>query len=104
MSESTVVYPHYIRIVERKPNGWRIRKGEIFYNRLPVSIDLQDFELMYGVSEQQMIIELFRINGGRQGYYLANLRHKKYYYCGLEWSGIKRQLLEIGIGREDPNE
>jgi hypothetical protein len=45
---------------------------------------------------------LFRINGGKAGYYLANLRRKKFYYCGTEPAGIKGKILDLGIGREDP--
>jgi len=41
---------------------------------------------------------LFRINGGKAGYYLANLRGKKFYYCGIEPGGVKNKLLELGIG------
>lgn len=48
------------------------------------------------------MIELFRINCGRDGYYLANLRDKKYYYCGLEFEDINTKLKELGIGRDDP--
>jgi hypothetical protein len=47
---------------------------------------------------------LFRINGGRQGYYIANIKDNKYYYCGVEWEGVKAKLQELGIGRPDPIE
>ena len=45
---------------------------------------------------------LFRINGGKQGYYIANILDKKYYYCGTEWEDVKIKLKELGIGRDDP--
>ncbi|MBN3993818.1 MAG: hypothetical protein HWQ36_25885 [Nostoc sp. NMS2] len=57
---------------------------------------------MYGITRQQIAIELFRINGGKAGYYLANLRRKKFYYCGTEPAGVKGKILDLGIGREDP--
>ncbi len=50
-----------------------------------------------------MVIELFRINGGKSGYYLANIRDKKYYYC-IDRDGVKTKLFELGIGRVDPME
>ncbi|PMB08215.1 hypothetical protein CEN49_10605 [Fischerella thermalis CCMEE 5273] len=59
---------------------------------------MNDFELLYGITKQQIAIELFRINGGKAGYYLANLRGKKFYYCGIEPGGVKNKLLELGIG------
>ncbi|MEX0267808.1 hypothetical protein AB3R30_01575 [Leptolyngbyaceae cyanobacterium UHCC 1019] len=104
MSNSSVIYPDYIRIVERKPGGWLIKQGTLFYKRLPFAIDWQDFELLYGVSKQQMSVELFRINGGKAGYYLADLRHKRYYYCGLEFEDVKTLLHQLGFGGSDPNE
>ena len=104
MSDSLVYHPDYIRIVERKPGGWLIKAGELFYKSLPIAIDFQDFELLYGISEQQIAIELFRINGGKAGYYIADLRHKKFYYCGNEHEDIKATLRALGIGRADPME
>lgn len=103
MSNSSVIYPDYLRIVERKPGGWLIKQGTLFYKRLPFKIDWQDFELLYGISKQQMSLELFRINGGKAGYYLADLRHQKYYYCGLEFEAVPIMLQQLGIGRNNPN-
>ncbi|MDF5715840.1 MAG: hypothetical protein PUP93_18640 [Rhizonema sp. NSF051] len=44
---------------------------------------------------------LYRISGGRQGYYIADILDKKYYYCGTQWLDVKALLLELGIGRPD---
>jgi hypothetical protein len=102
MSNSTVIHPDYIRIVERKTGGWLIKTGRLFYKTRKIAVDFQDFELLYGISKQQLIIELFRINGGLLGYYVADLRHKKYYYCGKALEDVKAKLLSLGIGRVDP--
>jgi hypothetical protein len=101
---STIIHPDYIYIVERKTGRWWIKKGKPFYQALPAALDLKNFELLYGISKQQLAIELFRINGGSSGYYLAELRHKKYYYCGLNFEDIKVTLLKLGIGRVDPTQ
>ncbi|MBD2019256.1 hypothetical protein H6F43_03545 [Leptolyngbya sp. FACHB-36] len=101
----SVIHPDYIRIFRRVAGGWRLRKGKLFYKRLPIATpDFDDFELMYGISKQQVVIELFRINAGKEGYYLANLRHKRYYYCGLTSEDIRAKLMSLGIGRADPLE
>jgi len=96
---SEVICPDYIRIIERKPGGWALKKGEIFYKRLPIAVNFEDFELLYGISKQQVVTELFRLNGGKAGYYLADLRHKHYYYCGQSFEDVKTMLLQMGIGR-----
>ncbi|WP_414623852.1 hypothetical protein [Calothrix sp. CCY 0018] len=56
----------------------------------------------FGTSMKKVAVELFRINGGKQGYYIANILDKKYYYCGVEWEDVKLKLRELGIGRPDP--
>lgn len=48
------------------------------------------------------MIALFRLNGGRAGFYLANLKDKQYYYCGRSLEGVQTQLFNLGIGRYDP--
>ncbi|MDB9442061.1 hypothetical protein PN497_11915 [Sphaerospermopsis kisseleviana CS-549] len=49
------------------------------------------------------MIELFRVNGGKNGYYIANIRDKQHYYCGSDWADVKVKLRQLGIGRNDPN-
>lgn len=97
----TIVCPDYIRIVERKPEGWGFKKVSPFYSRLPFSVDFNDLNLLYGISKQEIVIELFRLNGGRVGFYLADLRNKRYYYCGAAVSDIKTILARLGIGQAD---
>ncbi|MFB2979160.1 hypothetical protein [Microseira sp. BLCC-F43] len=41
------------------------------------------------------------MKGGQTGFYLANLRHKRYYYCGIDVVDIKAMLRSLGIGRDD---
>jgi hypothetical protein len=92
--------PDYYRVFERVVGGWRLKVGKFFYKKL--SVDFDDFELLYGISKQQVAVELFRINGGKAGYYLANLRSKKYYYCGYKPEAVGDTLKRLGIGRDDP--
>lgn len=100
--DTNVYHPDYYRLIERVPEGWLFKQGKLFYTKLPFTVDFNDFKLLYGITKQQVAIELSRINGGKAGYYLANLRSKKYYYCGTEPEGVKCKLRELGIGRDDP--
>jgi len=61
-------------------------------------------EQQFGLTAEQVIIELFRIDAGRQGYYLANLKDQRYYYCGSNIEDVKNTLQSLGIGRADPFE
>ncbi|WGV27065.1 hypothetical protein [Halotia branconii] len=102
MSDTTVFLPDYYRIFERRTGEWFLKTVRLIHKELPFSVDLRDFKLLYGITDEQIGIELFRINGGKSGYYLANLRHKRFYYCGTGTEGVKTKLRSLGIGREDP--
>ncbi len=105
MNTTTSVYlPDYYRVFERVVGGWLMKPCRFFF-RYRQTADDDDLKLLYDISPQQVAIELFRLNGGVSGYYLADLRtNKKYYYCGQSPEDVKLKLLELGIGRVDPVE
>lgn len=103
MRDATIIYPSYFRIFECRTGRWFIKNPELFVSSAKKKNSLpQEICAIYGITEQQVVIELFRINGGNNGFYLANLRDKKYYYCGLQREDMKKKLLELGIGRKSP--
>ena len=99
-----VIHPSYIRVIEHKLEGWLFKRSHVFYRKGQFAFDSEDYELLYGISKRQVAIKLFRINAGKAGYYLADLRHKKYYYCGEDVEDVKTMLLSIGIGRLHPHD
>jgi len=104
-SDTTVYYPVYYRIVERRSDGWAFTRGKPFLNLLNAPwLSHESLFAILGISMDKVAIELFRINGGKQGYYIANILDKKYYYCGTEWEDVKTKFQELGICRPDPLE
>lgn len=100
-----IVHPFHYRVYRREGADWFVKDNQrIFHNATNEPIDLNHVEQQFGLTQEQVIIELFRINGGKPGYYLANLRDRKYYYCGLRWEDIKTTLQNLGVGRADPLE
>ena len=97
----TIIYPYYFRILERQADGWALTGMQIFYNHDDRTYNLDDIWADYGITKQKLIIELFREFEGKLGYYLADLKHKKYYYCGLTDKDIQETLYSIGIGRRE---
>jgi hypothetical protein len=95
-----LIYPSYFRILQREVDGWSIRNVGIFYNHSGRECNLDDWT-EYGITKQKLVIELFRQYGGKLGYYLANLKDKRYYYCGLTDEDIQNTLYSIGIGRKE---
>jgi len=98
-----IVYPIYFLPVKKKETAWYFDYGRNFYNRDSIPVPDCDRESMYGLTKKEIIVELFRIAAGRAGYYLVNMRDKKYYYCGSAWEDIRLKLRELGIGRDEPN-
>jgi hypothetical protein len=101
-----IIHPIEYRIIERKitpeKSYWRFLKSKTFYNPLNLPSE-GDIEFMFGTTKKKVVVELFRINGGKPGYYLANVRDKKYHYCGQDWVSLKAKLRELGIGRDEPS-
>ncbi|MCU0565156.1 MAG: hypothetical protein MUF49_00980 [Oculatellaceae cyanobacterium Prado106] len=99
-----IIYPGYLRLIHRQGVSWKFKQERIFFNPSDVQVPFnpEDRELRYGLTRDAIAISLFRINGGKPGYYLANLRDREYYYCGAEWQDVRSKLLELGIGRADP--
>ncbi|MEH1908063.1 hypothetical protein [Nostoc sp.] len=101
-----IIHPIKYRIIERKitpeKSYWHFIRGKTFYNPLNLPNE-GDIEFMFGTTKKKVVVELFRINGGKIGYYLVNLLEKKYYYCGQDWASVKAKLRELGIGRDEPS-
>ncbi|MBR8839974.1 MAG: hypothetical protein DSM106950_39745 [Stigonema ocellatum SAG 48.90 = DSM 106950] len=101
----TIVYLVYYRIIERRDSTWYFTKGEPFVNLFNAPwLSQSDLFATFGISMKQAANELRQINGGKLGFYIADIKEQKYYYCGSEWSDVKAKLLELGIGRPDPME
>ena len=100
---TTVCCPIYYKIIQRRGKGQDFKYGEPFINLFNApSFSPKEECKIFGTSMKKVAIELFRINGGKKGYYIANILDKKYYYCGSEWEDVKNKLKELGIGRENP--
>lgn len=99
-----LIYPMNYLIVEREGKNWHFQQGKVFYNRrnVPAPERMHDRLSYFELDAWTVINELFRINGGRAGYYIANLRERKYYYCGTTLDEVKAVFIMLGIGKPDP--
>lgn len=96
--------PLHYQIYEREGTRWFFHGGTPFYNPRGIPTDFNSTLQTNKLTKIKVLVELFRINGGKPGYYLANVRDKKYYYCGQEWAGVKAKLKELGIGTYELND
>lgn len=90
-------HPPYYIIVEAFPGKWKFSSSEITNPLTGKDHLFQPNELLrYAkLTKREVVTQLFRINGGRLGYYLVNLKDKKYYYCDLLFESVNEKLLEI---------
>lgn len=58
----------------------------------------------YGLTKAKLVLEFRLLTGGALGYYLADMKRKRYYFCGPDVGGVREQLLALGIGRRDPHD
>lgn len=101
-TETPLVYPVEFQVIRRAGNEWKFKVCEVFYNPTGTQLDMKNIEKAYGLTKSKIAIACFRINGGKPGYYLANMKDKQYYYCGEEKESVKEKLRSLGIGRADP--
>jgi hypothetical protein len=101
-SDTSVVMPVYYQVALRQGTQWAFIHGETFYNHFNLpKFSISDTFLGFGTSMTKVAREFFKINGGEEGYYLANILDKQYYYCGCLPQDVKNKLLELGIGITD---
>ena len=98
---SDLIFPYYFRILEKQPDAWFLMGTKVFYNSSNYEYNPDRAWVEYGISKQSLTLELFRRFGGKLGFYLVDLKHKQYYYCGLQEADVKNTLLSLGIGRKD---
>ncbi|BAZ17546.1 hypothetical protein NIES4071_94260 [Calothrix sp. NIES-4071] len=106
-----LAYPVCWRIIKRDiysgRAGWGFERPKFLANitdvKTPENFNSVDWENFFGTTKSKVVTELFRINGGKPGYYLANLLEHKYYYCGESNEDLRIKFLELGIGSVEPS-
>lgn len=101
-TQQSIIHPLHFQIIRREGTTWYFKSGSIFYNKDNQPIPEHDRERLFGLTKNQIVTQLFRLQGGKAGYYLADLKAKKYYYCG-DWDSVKDLLRSLGIGRDEPS-
>ncbi len=102
LKNDTIIRPVYYQIIERRNKIWAFREGKPFVNLFNApDLDIEDLFSLFDTSMEKIAAELRYLYNGKQGYYIANILNKEYYYCGTEWEDVKNKLKELGIGRND---
>ena len=88
------ILPFHIRVIYRhlEEGRWEFLSVKPFYNPRGIPNDLEEY---YGLTKANVVVELFRVSNGKEGWYLANLRDRRYYYCGLTRESVRETLRNI---------
>lgn len=100
LQQTPIFHPLHFMIVRREGTKWIFSGGgRVILNprNVPVLLSVEDRLHRFKLTPSQAMIELFRINGGKPGYYLINMRNKQYYYCGTELSDVRLKLIDLGV-------
>ena len=104
--DRSICAPAHIQVVRRTAELWYfLQPSQVIYS--PTVLDSDFFtcrEQQYGLSKAKITLEFRLINGGIPGLYLADMKHKRYFYCGDSWERVRAHLRELGIGRTHPSE
>lgn len=102
MLNAPILYPLYYRVIRREGTRWLV-KGARLDAPNSLAHGLHDAD-RYGLTNEAIVTALFRLRGGKAGYYLANLKDKRYCYCGESLEDVRAEFQRLGIGRDDPME
>ncbi len=76
-----LITPYHYKVYERSGTRWFARDAvKTFYNETDRPLDLLNAEQQFGLTVEQVVVELFRLMVVKLGFDLANLRDHKYYY------------------------
>lgn len=96
---SEIICPENYIVLRREPGKWIHIAGKNFYNPYGKDISLDGILARYGLKRAELFRELFKVNAGKLGYYIADVKKRNNYYCGVDKIDIKVKFLSLGIGR-----
>ena len=87
-----IAYPQNWQIYRHNGNKWFHLPPDKSEQLLPKRV-----EALFGLTPQEVVNSLFKVNGGWQGLYIANLQERKYFYCGTEWIDVVNTFEALGV-------
>jgi hypothetical protein len=100
-----VIYPIHYQVYRRAfvlGNDFYLVSGKSVFNHEIDKVSLMQREVnsrekWFGLTKEEIYTELFRMAGGREGYYLVNLKDRQYWYFENEGT-LHQNLLEWKVG------
>jgi hypothetical protein len=80
---------HNYYIYEKAEQGW------FFVKLLLDDEELENRIWHHGLTHKRIVWNLFKLTGGSTGYYLADIKSHRFYYCGTSLQFVKAKLKEL---------
>ena len=89
--------PAYIDIVQKSGDRW-VRLGtSSITNMSGKPYDPTSRYAKHGLTEMDILKELYKRYQGLDGWYLTHMPKKEYYYCGATFKDVNKKLVELGV-------
>ena len=89
--------PAYIDIVRKTGNRWSNLKTTQIFNASGKPYDPSQRYSKHGLTQMEILKELYKRYQGLDGWYLVHMPEREYYYCGAEREDVNRKLIELGV-------
>ncbi|MEL6493569.1 MAG: hypothetical protein AAFQ41_00415 [Cyanobacteria bacterium J06623_7] len=89
--------PAYIDLIRKTGDRWSKPKVEKILNASGKPYNLQEKYSKHGLTQMDVLKELYRHYQGLDGWYLVHLAEQKYYYCGATPEDVQNKLEELGL-------
>ena len=99
----SVFFPSYFRIYERHCDRWYVHPGQKFFAQSNLSLKQGKLEARYGLTIPEIVQQFFALARGRSGFYLADLKHHQFYFCGQSPDDVQATFWQLNITRPNPN-
>jgi hypothetical protein len=86
--------PGYIDLIRKTDNRWSKPITTDIYNLSDKPYDESKKYSKFGLTQMEVLKELYLRYQGLDGWYLVHLAEKQYYYCGATASDVNDKLVE----------
>lgn len=95
----TFFTPAYIELIRKTDDRWSKPKTTQIFNASGKPYNPCERYSKHGLTQMDILKELYLRYQGLDGWYLVNMAEKEYYYCGATSEDVNRKLVELGIKR-----
>ena len=94
---TSLFYPAYFKVIQKVGNEYRTKAPTSIVNFSGKAYQHDNRELKHGLSQTNILQELYLRYQGLEGWYLVHMPEREYYYCGSSIADVQDKLYELGV-------